>query len=694
MVRRRQRTAKESTSSSASGGGPSSASGIPVDQTLPMSVAGSLLEDQYFASPKRKDCRLMKVSENGQLPETTLMDHKGHHKDNKAGRTIGVPLATRSQTRTIENFFKANAAVKDSEKTIHTEDQLELVDEEQNQEDKQMNGQLNEEGEELELANEQLNEHLAFADDEDAKAEQKLMEELQLQQVVEELLFDGSSRASSDSPCYQREMAAMQEIQVMPEILHIKEFPELNERLGSLADFQTHRSALRDSHSSTHSSSTDNIFLQEPVLTLDIDRTPTKASSIKINRSFELAGAVFSSPPSVLNACLNGRFNQIVSLNGQKEPLAGPSFDLDQHDSSSCDSGVACALTANTESPAGQARRRKPATPHRILCPSPIKTGLKVTGGICKVGSTDPLSPRKSPRKLPATTAAVAACKSRRRLNQPKPQAPYQPQPQLQKPPPQQQQQQDDIVVVLDDDDDEDEDDVHALLKAAEERENQNKAPATANCNKAGMKAMLKPAPVKSKTKSKGPAKGQPPLPLAATNGNREMTDFFPVRRSVRKTKTAVKEEWMRGLEQAVLEERCEGLQVRHFMGKGRGVVAERPFKRNEFVVEYVGDLISINEAAEREKRYALDENAGCYMYYFKHKTQQYCIDATVDTGKLGRLINHSRAGNLMTKVVLIKQRPHLVLLAKDDIEPGEELTYDYGDRSKESLLHHPWLAF
>ncbi|KAH8351045.1 hypothetical protein KR084_001176 [Drosophila pseudotakahashii] len=691
MVRRRQRPAKESTSSSS--GGASSGSGIPVDQTLALGVAGNLLEDQYFASPKRKDCRLMKVSENGQLPEATMMAHKGHHKDNKAGRTIGVPLATRSQTRTIENFFKANAAVKDSQKTIHTEDQLKLGHQELQLEDVELNGQLNAEDEELELADEQLNEHLPFADDEDAKAEQKIMDE-ELQQVVEELLFDGSSRASSDSPCYQHEMEAMQEIQEIPEIPLIKEIAEPHEGLGSLADFQTHRSALRDSHSSTHSSSTDNIFLQEPVLTLDIDRTPTKASSIKINRSFELAGAVFSSPPSVLNACLNGRFNQIVSLNGQKEPLAGPNFDLDQHDSSSCDSGVACGLTANTESPAGQARRRKPATPHRILCPSPIKTGLKVTGGICKGGSTDPLSPRKSPRKLPATTAAVAACKSRRRLNQPKPQAPYQPQPQLQKPPPQQQQQ-DDIVVVLDDDDDEeDEDDVHALLKAAEERENQNKAPATANSNKAGIKAMLKPAPVKSKTKSKGPAKGQPPLPLAATNGNREMTDFFPVRRSVRKTKTAVKEEWMRGLEQAVLEERCEGLQVRHFMGKGRGVVAERPFKRNEFVVEYVGDLISINEAGDREKRYALDENAGCYMYYFKHKTQQYCIDATVDTGKLGRLINHSRAGNLMTKVVLIKQRPHLVLLAKDDIEPGEELTYDYGDRSKESLLHHPWLAF
>ncbi|XP_017076699.2 histone-lysine N-methyltransferase PR-Set7 [Drosophila eugracilis] len=690
MVRRRQRPAKETTSSSS--GGASLESGIPVDQTLPLNVAGNLLEDQYFASPKRKDCRLMKVSENGQLPEATMMAHKGHHKDNKAGRTIGVPLATRSQTRTIENFFKANAAVKDTQKTIHTEEHLELGDQELKLEDEDLNVQLNIGDEELKLAGEQINGHVPFVDEEDAKAEQKLMDE-ELQQVVEELLFDGSSRASSNSPCYQHEMEAIQEI---PEMSHIKEITEPQEGLGTLGDFQTHRSALRDSHSSTHSSSTDNIFLQEPVLTLDIDRTPTKASSIKINRSFELAGAVFSSPPSVLNACLNGRFNQIVSLNGQKEPLAGPNFDLDHHDSSSCDSGVACGLTVNTESPAGQARRRKPATPHRILCPSPIKTALKATGGICKVGSTDSLSPRKSPRKLPATTAAVAACKSRRRLNQPKPQAPYQPQPQLQKPPPQQQQQQQgDVVVVLDDEDEEeDDDDVHALLKAAEERENQNKAPATTNSNKVGMKAMLKPAPVKSKTKNKGPAKGQPPLPLAATNGNREMTDFFPVRRSVRKTKTAVKEEWMRGLEQAILEERCEGLQVRHFMGKGRGVVAERPFKRNEFVVEYVGDLISITEAAEREKRYALDENAGCYMYYFKHKTQQYCIDATVDTGKLGRLINHSRAGNLMTKVVLIKQRPHLVLLAKDDIEPGEELTYDYGDRSKESLLHHPWLAF
>lgn len=70
-----------------------------------------------------------------------------------------------------------------------------------------------------------------------------------------------------------------------------------------------------------------------------------------------------------------------------------------------------------------------------------------------------------------------------------------------------------------------------------------------------------------------------------------------------------------------------------------------------------------------------------------------FSIDATAESGNLGRLVNHSRNGNLMTKTVFYRNRPHLVLLAKEDIEPGEELTYDYGDRSKESLLHHPWLA-
>lgn len=56
--------------------------------------------------------------------------------------------------------------------------------------------------------------------------------------------------------------------------------------------------------------------------------------------------------------------------------------------------------------------------------------------------------------------------------------------------------------------------------------------------------------------------------------------------------------------------------------------------------------------------------------------------------------MNHSRNGNLATRTILLDNVPRLVLIAKEDIKMGQEVLYDYGDRSKESLKHHPWLAY
>ena len=74
-------------------------------------------------------------------------------------------------------------------------------------------------------------------------------------------------------------------------------------------------------------------------------------------------------------------------------------------------------------------------------------------------------------------------------------------------------------------------------------------------------------------------------------------------------------------------------------------------------------------------------------------------IDATAESGKLGRLLNHSKkTPNCYTKLIWVpdsKSRdvdPHLVILAKRDVEQGEELTYDYGDRDKSAIEVHPWL--
>lgn len=174
---------------------------------------------------------------------------------------------------------------------------------------------------------------------------------------------------------------------------------------------------------------------------------------------------------------------------------------------------------------------------------------------------------------------------------------------------------------------------------------------------------------------------------------NHTLAEYFPVRRSVRKSKKAVLEEKQRDIEAKVLKQVEEGLEVRYFPGKGRGIVTTRSFVKGEFVVEYIGELIDQMTAKKREQIYAQDQNTGCYMYYFQHRNHQYCVDATAETNKLGRLVNHSRNGNLIARIIEVKSIPHLVLTAKEDIPIGVEVTYDYGDRSREAIRHHPWLA-
>jgi len=82
-------------------------------------------------------------------------------------------------------------------------------------------------------------------------------------------------------------------------------------------------------------------------------------------------------------------------------------------------------------------------------------------------------------------------------------------------------------------------------------------------------------------------------------------------------------------------------------------------------------------------------------------------IDATretVDFG-MGRLINHSRKkANVFPRVEKCVNNdgmaggngdgkiPRLIFYAGRDIEPDEELLYDYGDYSHQGLKENPWL--
>ena len=72
-----------------------------------------------------------------------------------------------------------------------------------------------------------------------------------------------------------------------------------------------------------------------------------------------------------------------------------------------------------------------------------------------------------------------------------------------------------------------------------------------------------------------------------------------------------------------------------------------------------------------------------------------FSIDATEETGRYGRLLNHSRRSpNCEMKKIIVDNTPRLVLFAMRHIDIGEELLYDYGDRSKETIEALPWLQY
>lgn len=128
----------------------------------------------------------------------------------------------------------------------------------------------------------------------------------------------------------------------------------------------------------------------------------------------------------------------------------------------------------------------------------------------------------------------------------------------------------------------------------------------------------------------------------------------------------------------------------------GYCILASRSFQPGELVCEYAGELLVHAEAEEREHEYMRRHEGPnppmCYMFFFQCQGRKWCVDAT-QTSRLARFINHSRkASNLRATVKTVDETPRLLLIATRSIQAGEELLYDYGDRSKSAVESHPWL--
>ncbi|CAL1683066.1 unnamed protein product [Lasius platythorax] len=121
------------------------------------------------------------------------------------------------------------------------------------------------------------------------------------------------------------------------------------------------------------------------------------------------------------------------------------------------------------------------------------------------------------------------------------------------------------------------------------------------------------------------------------------------------------KHEWSPGLQRFMTED------------KGWGVKTQQAIKSGDFILEYVGEVVSEREFKSRmATRYANDTH-----HYCLHLDGGLVIDGHRMGGD-GRFVNHSCEPNCEMQKWSVLGLPRMALFASRNIKPGEELTYDY----------------
>jgi hypothetical protein len=110
---------------------------------------------------------------------------------------------------------------------------------------------------------------------------------------------------------------------------------------------------------------------------------------------------------------------------------------------------------------------------------------------------------------------------------------------------------------------------------------------------------------------------------------------------------------------------RNQRFEVRGSSIQGRGGFAVDRFRADEVIAEYKGELISREEVDRR-----LDK--GNPFIFVAHET--LIRDGDIP-GNPAQYLNHSCAPNCRSFIF----EDQIWIVAERDIEPGEELTYDYG---------------
>lgn len=122
--------------------------------------------------------------------------------------------------------------------------------------------------------------------------------------------------------------------------------------------------------------------------------------------------------------------------------------------------------------------------------------------------------------------------------------------------------------------------------------------------------------------------------------------------------------------------------------GCGWGVKTLETIRKNSFVIEYVGEVITNEEAEKRGVQYDSEGRTYLFDLDFNDIDCVYSVDAA-HQGNVAHFINHSCDPNLAVFAVwancMDPNMPRLALFAQRDIHVGEELTFDYASSKTEN---------
>ena len=108
--------------------------------------------------------------------------------------------------------------------------------------------------------------------------------------------------------------------------------------------------------------------------------------------------------------------------------------------------------------------------------------------------------------------------------------------------------------------------------------------------------------------------------------------------------------------------------------GRGWGLKSNQVIRRGGFVIEYVGELITMEEY---RGRMAANQLTGEENYYYLTIDAHRMIDAG-PKGNLARFMNHSCDPNCIAQKWTVNGDIRVGLFAIKDIQPGAELTFNY----------------